>query len=171
MCSVAYSCDRAIMLCVLSLMLMHRHFNKPYVLMLHAVLFSLFQCASTVVTYMIVLLQFEQSDKSQNACRRNMTNWVTWRVELVCDMWQRKLHILFQLPSLLLLLLLLSSQKGSSLLSKQQHAVSDGRLFLRDRLHLWVDRPVGASRQLDLLFNCRVAMSGIVKLNTTERRR
>ena len=74
MCSVAYSCDRDIMICALSLKLMYRHFNKPYVLMLHAVLFSLFQYASAVVTYMIVLLQFDQSDKSQNACSRNVTN-------------------------------------------------------------------------------------------------
>ena len=74
MCSVAYSCDRVILLCALSFKLMYRHFNQPYVLMLHAVLFSLFQCASTVVTYMIVLLQFDQSDKSQNACGRNVKN-------------------------------------------------------------------------------------------------
>jgi len=74
MCSVAYSCDRVIMFCSLSLKLMYRHFNKPYVQMLHAILFSLFQCASTIVTYMIVLLQFDQFDKSQNACSRNVTN-------------------------------------------------------------------------------------------------
>jgi len=61
------------MLSALSLKLMYRHFNKPYVLMLHAVLFSLFQCASTIVTYMIVLLQFEQSDKSRCAGSRNVT--------------------------------------------------------------------------------------------------
>jgi len=74
MCIVAYSCDTVIMLCALSLKLMYRHFNKTYVLMLHAVLISLFQYASTVVTYMIVLLQFDQTDKSQNACSSNVTN-------------------------------------------------------------------------------------------------
>jgi len=42
--------------------------------MLHAVLFSLFQYASTILTYMIILVQFDQSDKSQNACNRNVTN-------------------------------------------------------------------------------------------------
>jgi hypothetical protein len=42
--------------------------------MLHVVLFSLFQYASTVVTYMIVLVQFDQSEQSQNACSRNATN-------------------------------------------------------------------------------------------------
>jgi len=62
------------MLYALSLTLLYQYFNKPYVIMLHAVLFSLFQCASTIVTYMIVLLQFDQSDKSQNACSRNVTN-------------------------------------------------------------------------------------------------
>jgi len=74
MCNVAYSCDTVIMLCALSLKLMYLHFNKTYVLMLHAVLFSLFHYVSTVVTYMIVLLQFDWSDKSQNACSRNVTN-------------------------------------------------------------------------------------------------
>ena len=74
MCSVAYSCGRVIMLCALSLKLLYRHFNKPYVLMLHAVLFSVFQYASTIVTYMIVLLQFDRSDKSHYACSRNVTN-------------------------------------------------------------------------------------------------
>jgi len=74
MCIVAYSCDTVIMFCALSVKLMYRHFNKPYVPMLHAVLFSLFQFVSTVVTYMIVLVQFDQSDKSQNACSRNVTN-------------------------------------------------------------------------------------------------
>jgi hypothetical protein len=77
MCIVVYSCDTVIMFCALSVKLMYRHFNKPYVLMLHAMLFSLFQYASTVVTYMIVLVQFDQSDKSQNACSRNVTNRVT----------------------------------------------------------------------------------------------
>ena len=62
------------MLCALSLKLMCLHFNKTNVLMLHAVLFSLFQYASTVVTYMIVLLQFDQTEHSQNACRMNVTN-------------------------------------------------------------------------------------------------
>jgi len=62
------------MFCSLSLKLMYLHFNKPYFLTFHAVLFSLFQFASTVVTYMIVMLQFDQSDKSQNACSRNVTN-------------------------------------------------------------------------------------------------
>jgi len=41
--------------------------------MLHAVLFSLFQYASTIVTYMIVLLQLDQSDKPQDACGSNVT--------------------------------------------------------------------------------------------------
>jgi len=63
MCSVVYSCGRVITLSAFFLKLMYRHFNKPYVLMLHAVLFYLFQYASTIVTYMIVLLQFDQSDK------------------------------------------------------------------------------------------------------------
>jgi len=74
MCIVVYNIVRAIMFCALSLKLMYRHFNKTYVLMLHAVIFSLFQYASTVVTYMIVLLQFDRSDKSQNECSRNVTN-------------------------------------------------------------------------------------------------
>jgi predicted MFS family arabinose efflux permease len=77
MCIVSYSCDTIIMLCSLSLQLMYRHFNKQHVLMLHAVLFSLFQCASTIVTYMIILLQFDQSDKSENECSRNVTKQVT----------------------------------------------------------------------------------------------
>jgi hypothetical protein len=42
--------------------------------MLHVVLFSLFQCASTIVTYMIVLVQFDQFEHSQSACSRNVTN-------------------------------------------------------------------------------------------------
>ena len=42
--------------------------------MLHAILMSLFQYASTVVTYMIVLLQFDQTEHSQNACSMNVTN-------------------------------------------------------------------------------------------------
>ena len=62
------------MICALLLKLMYRHFSKPYVLMLHAVLFSLFQYASTVVTYMIVLLQFDQPDKSHYAFSRNVTD-------------------------------------------------------------------------------------------------
>jgi len=74
MCIVAYSCDTVIIFCTLSVKLMYRHFNKPYVLMQHAVPFSLFQYASTVVTYMIVLVQFDQSDKSQNVCSRYVTN-------------------------------------------------------------------------------------------------
>jgi hypothetical protein len=68
-CSVAYSCDIA-----LPLKLIYRYFNKTYVLTLHAVLFSLFQCASTIVTYMIVLMQFDQSEYSHNICSRNLTN-------------------------------------------------------------------------------------------------
>ena len=150
MCSVAYSCGRVIKLCALSLKLTYRHFNKPYTLTLHAVLFSLLQCASAVVTYMIVLLQFEQSDKSHYACSRNVTNWVTWRLELVCDMWPRKLHILFSLPSLLLLLLLmlLSLPKRPSLLTKNQHVLNDGIFFLRDRPQMWRNRPFGAIRQI-----------------------
>jgi len=74
MCSLAYSSDRVIMLCALSLKLMYRHFNKPYVIMLQAALFSLFQCASTIVTYMIVLVQFDQSEHTQNTCNGNVTN-------------------------------------------------------------------------------------------------
>ena len=150
--SVAYSYSRVIMLCALSLKLMYRYFNKPYAVMLHAVLFSLLQYASTIVTYMIVLLQFEQSDKSHCAGSRNVTNWVTWRLELACVVWPTKMHSLFSLPSLLLLLLLSSSssssQKESSLLSNHHNAVSDKSLFLRDRLHMWQNRPVGASRQI-----------------------
>jgi len=42
--------------------------------MLPVVLSSLFQYASTIVTYMIVLVQFDQSDKSNYACSRNVTN-------------------------------------------------------------------------------------------------
>ena len=61
------------MLGALSLKLMYRHIFKQYVLMLHAVWFSLFQFASTVVTYMIVLLQFDRSEHTQNACGRNVT--------------------------------------------------------------------------------------------------
>jgi hypothetical protein len=71
-CSVAYSSER-FRLCAFSLNLMYRYFNKTYVLMLHAVSFSLFQCAATVVTYMIVLVQFEQSEYSHYACSRNVT--------------------------------------------------------------------------------------------------
>jgi len=62
------------MFCSFSLKLMYRHFNKPYAVMLHEVLFSLFQFASTIVTYMIVMLQYDQSELSQNACSRNVTN-------------------------------------------------------------------------------------------------
>jgi len=151
MCSVAYSCGRVIMLCALSLKLMCRHFNKPYVLMLHALLFSLFQCASTIVTYMIVLLQFEQSDKSHYACSRNVTNWVKWSMELVCDMWQRKLYVLLSLSSLLMLLLLLFSSSSSlptrsQLISRHQHVVSGRCFFLRERVQVWENRPVGTNR-------------------------
>jgi len=67
-------CQLASENCALSLKLMYRHFNKPHIPMLYAVLFSLFQYASTVVTYMIVLMQFDQSEHSQNACIRNVTN-------------------------------------------------------------------------------------------------
>ena len=151
MCIVVYSSERFIILCALSLMLMYRHFNKPHFPMLHALLFSLFQYASTVVTYMIVLLQFDQTDKSQNACSRNATNWVTWRFELVYVMWQRKLHILLLSSSLLLLLLLLLSSSSSStrspLLSMHQHAVSGRYFLLRDRLYMWQKRYVGLNPQ------------------------
>jgi len=85
-----------------SLKLMYRHFNKPYVLLLYVLLFSLFQCASTIVTYMIVLLQFDQSHKSRYECNRNVTNWVKWSLEFVCVMWPRKLHNILSLLSLLL---------------------------------------------------------------------
>ena len=140
---------------------MYRHFNKPYVLMLNAVLFSLFQCASTIVTYMIVLVQFKQSDKSQNACSRNVTNWVTWRLKLIYAMWQRELHnlllllllLLSSLLLLLLLLLLLSSSSSSSfssssslptrspLLSRHQYGVIGTCFFLIERLYMWQNRP------------------------------
>jgi hypothetical protein len=108
LCSVACSCGRVIMIWTLCLKLLYRHFNKPYSLMLHAVLFSLFQYASTVVTYMIVLLQFDQSDKSHCAGSRNVTDWVTWRLELVCHVTWKLLN-LFSWPSILLLLLSSSS--------------------------------------------------------------
>jgi len=128
-------------------LLIYWHFNKTHVLMLHAVLFSLFQCASTVVTYMIVLVQFDQSDKSQNACSRNVTNWVTWGLELVCVMWQRELHNLLSLPSLLLLVLL-SLPTRLPLLFRHQHAVNGRCFYLRGRLYMWQNRPVGANRQI-----------------------
>ena len=92
MSTVAYSCDTVIMLYAIYLKLMYRYFNKTYVLMLCAVLFSLFQYASTIVTYMIVLVQFDQSEHSHYECSRNVTNWVTWSLELVCVMWPRELH-------------------------------------------------------------------------------
>jgi len=147
MCSVAYSCGRVIMLCALSLKLLYRHFNKPYVLMLHAVLFSVFQYASTIVTYMIVLLQFDRSDKSHYACSRNVTNWVKWSMELVCVMCQRKLNNLLSLSSLLLLLLS-SPLPTLSLLSRQQHAVSSSCFFHIEGLNMWQNRPLGENRQI-----------------------
>jgi hypothetical protein len=147
MCIVTYSCDTVIMFCTLSVKLMYLHFNKPYVLMLHAVLFSLFQFASTVVTYMIVLVQYVQSDKSQNVCGRNVTDWVTWRVEL-CVMWLRKPYNLFSLSSMLLLLLLLLLPTRTSLLSKYQHAVSDRSFSLNDRLYMWQNRSFGGNLQI-----------------------
>jgi len=130
---------------------MYRHFNKPYVLMLHAVLFSLFQYASTIVTYMIVLVQFDQSDKSHYACSRNVTNWVTWRVELVCVMWLRELHNLLSFSSLLLSVFLFVSSSSlslpirSPLLSKHQHALSG---IHKEHPYMWQNRPVGANRQI-----------------------
>jgi len=133
MCSAAYGCDTVILFCAPSLKLMYRKFNKPYVLMLHAVLFSLFQYASTIVTYMIVLLQFDQSDKSHYACSRNVTNWVTWRFELVCVMWPRKLHNILSLSSLVLL----SLPTLSPIQSTHQHAISGRCFFLIDRPCMW----------------------------------
>ena len=145
--TVAYSCDTVIMLYAIYLKLMYRYFNKTYVLMLCAVLFSLFQYASTVVTYMIVLVQFDQSEHSQSECSRNVTNWVTWSLELVCVMWPRKLHNLLSLL-LLLLLLLLSPPTLSSLLSRHHHAVSD-RCFLHvERLYIWQSRTIRVNRQI-----------------------
>jgi hypothetical protein len=126
---------------------MYRHFNKPYVLMLHAILFSLFQYASTIVTYMIVLVQFDQSDKSHYACSRNVTNWVAWGGELMCVMWPNELHILLSLSSLLLLVLL-SLPTRSPLLSRRQNTVNGRYFFLKNRLYMWRNRPDGANRQI-----------------------
>jgi hypothetical protein len=72
--SVACSCDTVIVFCAISLKLTYGNFNNPYDPMLHVVLFSLFQYASTVVTYMIVMVQFDQSEHLQNKCNRNVTN-------------------------------------------------------------------------------------------------
>ena len=145
MSAVAYSCDTVIMLYAIYLQLMYRYFNKTYVLMLCVVLFSLFQFASNIVTYMIVMLQFDQSEHSHSECNRNVTNWVTWSLELICVMWPRELH---NLLSLLLLLLLLSPPTLSPLQSTHHHAVSD-RCFLHlERLYIWQNRTVGVDRQI-----------------------
>ena len=166
--SVAYRSDTVIMLCALSLKLMYRHFSKPYVLTLHAVLFSLFQYASTIVTYMIVLLQFEQSDKSHCAGSRNVTDWVTWRLELVCVVWQRNVHNLFSLSSLLMLL---SLPTLSPLLSRHHYVVNGWCFFLIEGLYMWQNRPVVTNLQILISPNFRAAMTDMLKLNKRECRR
>jgi hypothetical protein len=167
MCIVAYNCNIIIIFCALSVKLMYRHFNKPYVLML--LLFSLFQCASTIATYMIVLVQFDQSDKSQNACIRNVTNWVAWRVKFVFVIWPSKLHNLFSLSSLLLLLILLSLPTRSLLLS----ARCKWQKFLSQwsTIHVTEEAWWGMSTNLDILSNCMATMSGMVKLNNAQSKR
>ena len=148
--SVAYSYSRVIMLCALSLKLMYRYFNKPYAVMLHAVLFSLLQYASTIVTYMIVLLQFDKSDKSHYECSRNVTAWVTWRLELICAMWPTKMHNLFSLTSLLLLLIFIT--KSTFTATQASPCCKWRSSFLRDRLNMWQNRPVGASGQIWIIW-------------------
>ena len=176
MCIVAYSCDTVIMFGALSLKLMYRHFNKyTSDCDIAFFFFLLFQYASTIVTYLIVLVQFDQSDKSQNACRRNVTNWVTWRLELVWLMWQRKTHIprtiiidkiiiiVIIISIIIIIIIIIITNTISTTI--QASACCKWQMFVSRRastsIHVTEQACWGKSINLDIWNNCRAAMSGM----------
>jgi hypothetical protein len=142
------------MICALPLNLMYRFFSKPYVLMLHAVLFSLFQYASTIVTYMIVLLQFDQSDKSQNACSRNVTNWVTGSLELVCVC-----HVTYETAQfiIIIIIIIIIIVTNTITITMRTSACCKWYMVLSQRSSMCVTEQAGwgKSKNLDNLTNCR----------------